>query len=287
MLTFPSELSHGNRALLFPDKRLPLRAMLGSVGWSRETATTYDWHGLRRGRAEFTLFQYTLAGRGRLRIGDTEYDVLPGQAMLLRFPEDNRYWLPSDSAAWEFIYVCLHGRETLRLWPSIVARLGPVPSLGAESRSVACAASIVTTALRGELASPFLASARAYELTMALADETKTPVHAPSPHAAALARALALGEKRLSSPLTVDDLARAAGLSRFHFTRLFTAQTGATPIAWLTDLRLKEAARLLRTTSLPLKAVATRCGFSDPNYFGKVFRAHTGQTPGGYRRSGW
>lgn len=290
MLSFPSALqglSHGHRALLFPDKRVPLRAMLGSVGWARETSPRYDWHGLRRGRAEFVLFQYTLSGRGRLRVGGTEHEVAPGQAMLLRFPEDNRYWLPTDSDGWEFIYLCLHGRETLRLWSVILARLGPLARFAPDAVPVLRAVETVAAALRGQLDSPFAASARAYALTMALVDAIKTaPAQSPSPHAAALEKACAHGTRRLADPLTVDDLAHVAGLSRYHFTRLFNAHVGAAPMTWLNDLRLKEAGRLLRTTSLPLKDIAARCGFSDANYFGKVFRARIGQSPGAYRRSG-
>jgi AraC-like DNA-binding protein len=50
--------------------------------------------------------------------------------------------------------------------------------------------------------------------------------------------------------------------------------------------RIREAARLLQDTDLPLKVVAERCGFADANYFGKAFRQHTGVSPGAFRRSG-
>ncbi len=281
----PPPLPRGETSLLFPERALPLRAMLGSIGCSRETKPTYDWHGLRRGRAEFALFQYTLAGRGRLRVQDREIDVGPGQAMLVHFPDDNRYWLPTDSAGWEFFYVCLHGREVLRLWPQVENRLGPVTHLAAESAVVRHATQIVRAALTGKIPHVFAASAYAYELIMLLAAEARHthPVQLARP---AIEKARRYAEGQLHRALTVDDLAREAGLSRHHFSRLFARHNGLAPAAWLIEQRVKEAARLLRGTKLPLKAIATQCGFPNPNYLGRVFRRHTGVPPAAYRRSG-
>lgn len=258
--------------------------MLGSVGHECVRDPAYNWHGLKRGRAEFALFQYTLAGTGRLRTGAREQIVRPGTAMLLHFPDDNQYWLPADAGHWDFIYVCLHGREVTRLWRSIETRLGPLAEFAANSAPVVCARRIVTEALADHIKTAFAASALAYELTMHLAAAART---APAgAHAAALQRACDHAEQNQHLPLTVDTMARQAGFSRYHFTRLFTAHTGLSPAAWLVEQRVREAARLLRGTSLPLKEIADRCGFPDANYLSRVFRRHSGMPPGAYRRSG-
>jgi AraC-like DNA-binding protein len=278
-------LPYGETSLLFPERALPLRAMLGSIGHAREATPGYDWHGLRRGRAEFALLQYTLAGRGRLRVQAREFDVGPGHAMLLHFPDDNRYWLPEDSGGWEFFYVCLHGREILRLWQSIETRLGPLANLAPDSPAVACAARIVGRALRREVTDAFTASGLAYELVMALAAEARH-THPAQILRPGLDKARRFAASHLARPLTVDDLAHEAGLSRYHFSRLFAQHTGLAPAAWLIEQRVKEAARLLRSTKLPLKHIATQCGFPNANYLGRVFRRHTGVPPAAYRRSG-
>lgn len=258
--------------------------MLGSVGHECVRDPAYNWHGLKRGRAEFALFQYTLAGTGRLRTGAREQLVRPGTAMLLHFPDDNQYWLPADSADWEFIYVCLHGREVARLWRSIETRLGALTAFANDSASVACARRIVAEALSDNITHAFAASAFAYELIMHLAAAART---APAgAHTAALQRACDHAEQNLHLPLTVETMARQAGFSRYHFTRLFTAHTGLSPAAWLVEQRVRETARLLRGTSLPLKEIAVRCGFPDANYLSRVFRRHSGMPPGAYRRSG-
>ena len=93
-------------------------------------------------------------------------------------------------------------------------------------------------------------------------------------------------EQQLATPLTVAELAQQAGMSRYHFTRLFRAHTGLPPAAWLAEQRIKEAARLLRLTTIPLKEIAARCGYPNANYLSRVFRKHTGIPPAAYRRSG-
>ncbi len=276
------------RALVFPRDLLPLRASLGSVGRERRDSPEYDWHGLRRGDQEMALFQYTLRGTGRLRVGAHERTVTPGDAMLLHFPADNRYWFPAESSgAWEFLYVCLHGRDLLRLWREVESRLGPLAQLAPDSAPVACAVRIIAAGLREEIATPAESAALALELVARLlAVRPPAGSAALAPQAAALARARAYAEQDLAAPIGVAELARAAGLSRFYFSRLFTEETGQTPAAWLATRRVQSAAQLLRERVLPIKEIAARCGFTDVQTFGKVFRRHTGTTPGRYRRGG-
>jgi AraC-like DNA-binding protein len=257
--------------------------MLSSVGFMRETSADYDWHGLRRGRTEFALFQYTLSGSGRLRVGGVEHEVGPGQAMLLQFPEANRYWLPTGQT-WEFIYVSLNGSEVMRWWPDIVRGLGSLAALAPDSEPVRCAARTVTAVLAG-LSDPFAVSAEAYALVMALAAAARRPVE-DALKAAAIERAISHAEVHFAAPLDVEALAAIAGFSRYHFTRLFTAHTGTSPAAWVIDRRIREAGKLLRVTEMTLKEIAASCGFRDVHTFGKTFRQRTGQSPGNYRRSG-
>jgi AraC-like DNA-binding protein len=271
---------------LFPTLRAnPLPVVLGSIGHCRETAMTYDWNGRQRGGQFFALFQYTLAGEGHLRVGRREQAVRPGDAMLIHFPAENRYRLPASSAAWEFIYLCLTGPEIQRAWPAIEKRHGPLIALPPDSPPVNQAAALVHAGLRDELTSPYLVSARAYAWLMQL-QATLADTRARGPQAAILDRTMHWAETHVAESIGVADLAQVAGLSRFHFTRLFTHHTGLSPAAWLTDQRIRHAARLLRESDLPIKEIARHGGFRDVSYFGKVFQRHTGQPPGSYRRSG-
>ncbi len=83
---------------------------------------------------------------------------------------------------------------------------------------------------------------------------------------------------------TVDDLGSRAGLSRAAFARRFGALTGRPPLAYLTWWRMIVAARLLRESDVPLRAVAERVGYSSEFAFANAFKREHGVAPGRFRR---
>ena len=84
----------------------------------------------------------------------------------------------------------------------------------------------------------------------------------------------------------LDDLAKVAGLSKYHFLRQFNQVVGMTPGAYLRTMRLCHAARLLRTSGAPIVEVAVAAGFADHPSFSRAFARHMGMTPSDYRRLG-
>jgi AraC family transcriptional regulator len=82
----------------------------------------------------------------------------------------------------------------------------------------------------------------------------------------------------------LDRLAAQAGLSKFHFQRLFKAATGVAPSRYQINLRLNEARRLLRETSMSVIDVALEVGYADPSNFARLFRRENGLSPSDYRR---
>jgi len=87
----------------------------------------------------------------------------------------------------------------------------------------------------------------------------------------------------LSSPLTVDDIAGAVGLSRSQLSRLFYDAYQLGPAERLRQMRIELARHLLSATTLSIKEVAHACGFTRANHFGRVFKEITGTTPGAFR----
>ena len=73
--------------------------MVTACGYSCETKSSYDWYGLKRGNANFALFQYTLAGSGCLTYDKTDYLVQPGSAMLLFFSAQQSLLAAEEFAA--------------------------------------------------------------------------------------------------------------------------------------------------------------------------------------------
>ena len=106
-----------------------------------------------------------------------------------------------------------------------------------------------------------------------------TPVH-PARH---LVRAKDLADARYAEPLTVEDLARAAKLSRAHFSREFRRTFGESPHQYLLTRRLERAAALLRNTDWTVADICLAVGLRGLGSFTTSFSGAFGKSPTAYR----
>jgi AraC-like DNA-binding protein len=105
------------------------------------------------------------------------------------------------------------------------------------------------------------------------------------PPARHLLRAKDLADARYFEPLEVDDLARAAGLSKAHFSREFRRAFGESPYVYLLTRRLERAAALLRNTDHSVAEVCLDVGLQGIGSFTTSFKRMYGMTPTAYRDS--
>ena len=105
------------------------------------------------------------------------------------------------------------------------------------------------------------------------------------PPARHLLRAKDLADARYFEALSVDDLARAAGLSRAHFSREFRRAFGESPHAYLLTRRLERAAALLRTTDNSVAEICLAVGLQSIGSFTTSFTRTFGKSPTAYRAS--
>jgi AraC-like DNA-binding protein len=102
----------------------------------------------------------------------------------------------------------------------------------------------------------------------------------------AIRRAIALMEANYASKLTRDEVARAACLSPFHFSRLFHRIVGLAPHQYLLRCRLRNAQKLLSTEEgRSVADVAAETGFADQAHFSRHFRRAFGKSPQQFRRA--
>jgi len=104
-----------------------------------------------------------------------------------------------------------------------------------------------------------------------------------APPARHLLRAKDLADARYAEPLEVDDLARAAGLSKAHFSREFRRTFGESPYVYLMTRRLERAAALLRNTDHSVAEVCLEVGLQGVGSFTTSFKRMFGMTPTEYR----
>jgi AraC family transcriptional regulator len=90
-------------------------------------------------------------------------------------------------------------------------------------------------------------------------------------------------EAHLDTPLPLADLARCAGLSDGHFSRLFRASFGVTPHRFVLGRRIARAKTLLAASTHPVLEVGMMCGFPNPQHFARVFHGLAGLSPSAYR----
>jgi AraC-like DNA-binding protein len=85
-------------------------------------------------------------------------------------------------------------------------------------------------------------------------------------------------------PFSMRELSASLGISPVQLTRQFRSAYRVTPSAFVTSLRIGRACRLLEETTLPLEAIAERCGYENGFYLSRVFSSHQGITPSAYRK---
>lgn len=89
--------------------------------------------------------------------------------------------------------------------------------------------------------------------------------------------------RNLAEKLTVNEAAKLTGMSKAQFTRQFKRVAGMTFVAYVTHVRLAEAARLLKLEGSTIAEIADRVGFTDQSYFDRCFKRAFGQTPREFR----
>ena len=88
----------------------------------------------------------------------------------------------------------------------------------------------------------------------------------------------------LGEDLRLEVLAEVAGMSKYHFCRLFRRSAGATPHQYLLGVRIDRAKRLLRRSEDAIGEIAKKVGFNSSSQFNRAFRRLAGMTPTAFRR---
>ena len=99
-----------------------------------------------------------------------------------------------------------------------------------------------------------------------------------------LRRARDHADRHYTEPLDLEALAGVAGMSKYHFQRLFTATYGCSPTAHLSRRRVERAQDLLRATNLTVTEVCHAVGFTSLGSFSSRFRAVVGESPSDFQR---
>lgn len=110
------------------------------------------------------------------------------------------------------------------------------------------------------------------------------PNRAPDDVVVSLRRARDYADRNFTDPLNLEQLAAVAGISKYHFQRLFAATYGVSPAEHLSQRRIERAQDLLRATNLTVTEICVTVGFSSLGSFSSRFRDLVGESPSDFRR---
>ncbi len=97
-------------------------------------------------------------------------------------------------------------------------------------------------------------------------------------------KALRLIEQNLDKSLTLAEVSRESGMSKYHFSRTFKAVTGNTFKTYHNQRRIEAAKTLLRNQETRVTDACYEVGFKDISYFNRVFRRVEGMSPSAYQK---
>ena len=258
---------------------LPLQTLRG-IGMHHITSHDYHWDNRVR-KNSYVLLQYTISGKGSFQTPDHTYPQQAGDLFLVQVPGDSQYSLPDDSECWDVLYLEFSS-ECLPLLYHIHQSCGPAFHLEASSTLPEQMKQLYADAISNQLASVFDNSKAAYAFLLDLADYALENPALSSPRVT-LAKNY-LDSNYYNTDLNLDEVADAVGLSKYHLCREFNHLYGISPGKNLANLRLqKSCALLLQSRQHTIAEIASMVGFSNDNYFCKVFRKAFGTTPTQYR----
>lgn len=221
------------------------------------SSQSYRYDNLQRGDTDFVIIQKTDAGQGTFVWRGRSYDVGPDHAFVALVPEASSYaFLGKPQTPWTFSWLNFYGTPAMELVRTVREVHGPVLPLGSKT-----AAGILYDRLLARRTSPKSPIEHAAECYTFLAtwfyDLGRRSDAADDP----VVVAQRIMESRFHEPLAIKSLAAECGLTREHFSRLFSAATGYGPAVYLRAIRMRHALRLLASGSITLTETALRCGF--------------------------
>lgn len=285
MLYENQSIQYGTYGFHFQESHQQRIAGIYSIGWEKQTSTTYDWNGLTRNELEeVVVFQYTLKGEGEIRVDNHTYRLRSGEAFFVKIPSDHHYYLPSDSKEWEFVHITLFGTETLRYFKDITSQVGHILKLDLYATPITHIFNLLKKVDDNQMNDAYVTSSLAYTFLMEL-QRFILNIESNQTLPDAIKKATVYIDENYADQLSLDDIVEVSGLSKYHFTRLFHATIHSTPIQYLTKVRINKSIELLKNEELTIEEIAVQVGFSNGNYFNKVFRSALGMSPGKYRKN--
>ncbi len=228
-------------------------------------------------------WEYVLSGSIYYKLGGERYRVDAGQAVISRRPDPGWMLRPVGDVPVQVIWTAVTGDMALRMFDFLHLKFGQIQTLPLDSHPVRLAGRLVNLVAAEPKRSAHFWSQKTVEWMNAwwqCADEHHAGRKRIQLNATRPSRLISY------APKTIKNFATEMGYSVAHLSRKLSKQWHRSPGKVLREVRLNDAAMLLRTTRLNINEIATKIGYSSPAAFSRAFIKMHQQTPSAYRRGG-
>lgn len=267
------------------DFTLPVQVL--ATGFERQSDQGYRWDNQRHRKRRFHILQYTCAGRGLFHWGggpdepERQQVLEPGDLFVASWNQPFEYRHPGDNQVWEFRWVILEGS----LADEALAHLtleSPVIHLAADSPVPMLIEQFHQRLALGARWNRHSLSSLAYEWLVSLIQERERSHRTRADDTERLASDWVMAHLDSAD---CPSLARYFGYNNRYFATFLQHHTGLTPQKFIEERKMRYAALLLSSTNRNIGDISRELGYSEDNYFSKVFRMYAGQSPGAYRKA--
>ena len=234
---------------------------------------------LKRSSYNSFLLMYIEKGTCQFYRNDQVENVSQNQILLLDCYQSHEYGFQSDSTVY---WIHFDGPLARNYYDLITANQGNIISSGNLYSVVHDMTKILNMFRNSEPIREARVSSYLTQLLTTLLN-IRSDARNNFSHSQIVENSLVYINEHFSEPLSLETLAVNSNMSLFHFTRVFTAETGFTPHQYLIATRINSAKFLLRTSNISIKEIAFSSGFNSESSFCSTFKKWEHTTPGEYR----
>ena len=235
--------------------------------------------------SEYELY-YITEGERYLLVGDKFYHLIPGDIFLISPGVEHRTLDVNDDVYTRFtasINAEIVPRNILKRINGDMHIVRPTPEI---RKMIDVEADILLRSITSSEAGIDAFSAVLKMIYILLSEEDDGQIMTvANPTLDRMSGMLTYLEQHYTENISITALSERFYISEYYLCRLFKEYTGKTIISYLTELRVKHAARMLKQSDEPIKRIAKLCGYSSLSAFGKAFRGLLGTSPREYRRA--
>lgn len=241
-----------------------------------------DYFTRRKGVDAYLLYM-TVKGKGQLTYKDENVVMDKNSIVIIHCEEDNLYKTLSEES-WEYKWVFFGGVSAMEFVDLINKDGINVMHPENFSEYLSMLSAIIKDEPPRDIKSSMVFSKRLNDLLTKLYLDSNKNDKEYEKISEKLENAIIYMQKNYKSKISLDEIAKASHLSKYHFSRVFKEETGLSPYNYLMVIRVDAAKNLLNTSKMTLDEIAVKTGFLDSKSLILNFSKVCGYTPGEYRK---